>query len=337
MKIVFMGTPEFACPPLKALSNSRHKILAVITGIDKKSGRGRKLTQAPVAELALELGLPVIKASGLKDESLHQKIKSLSPDLIVVIAFRILPESLINIPKLGAINIHGSLLPKYRGAAPINWALINGEKETGLSSFFLKKKVDTGNIILREKIEINPDDNFSSLYNRLSEMSAKFLLDSLDKIEEPGFEPSGQRPRRADDRQRAQNQNQPTNAVQCCGTLSKTERPSQRALRFNVVGRPQAHKTYGARAAHLSPPGNACAIQLPQPGAPVRAVLPPYRASRVGTPWESLTVGNLRKFDGFTNQVLQFPRAARGWGCLNSKECPPSLPEQAGGVFLFVQ
>lgn len=192
MKIVFMGTPEFACPPLRLLSKSRHKILAVITGIDKKRGRGRKLTQTPVAELAQELNLEVIKASKLRDESLHEKIKSLSPDLIVVIAFRILPESLINIPKLGAINIHGSLLPRYRGAAPINWALINGDKETGLSSFFLKKKVDTGNIILREKTEINGEDNFTSLYNRLSELSGKFLLDSLDKIEEPGFKPATQ-------------------------------------------------------------------------------------------------------------------------------------------------
>lgn len=178
-----MGTPAFACPALEALHQSRHEITAVVTGQDKQIGRGRKVIPTEVATLAEKLNIHTIKPKSLKEDALYEQIKSLSPDLIVVIAFRILPKRLFSIPKLGAINIHGSLLPKYRGAAPINWALINGEKETGLSAFYLKQKVDTGDIILNEKIRINPDDNFDSLYNKLSELSAKFLLKTIEQIE----------------------------------------------------------------------------------------------------------------------------------------------------------
>ena len=178
-----MGTPAFACPALEAMHASKHTILAVVTGQDKQSGRGRKMVQSEVASLAEKLGIPTIKPKSLKDDDLYKQIKSLSPDLIVVIAFRILPKRLYEIPKLGAINIHGSLLPKYRGAAPINWALVNGEKETGLSAFYLKQKVDTGDIIANIKIDIEKSDNFDSLYSKLSNLSADFLLDTLEQIE----------------------------------------------------------------------------------------------------------------------------------------------------------
>ncbi|KAA3635313.1 MAG: methionyl-tRNA formyltransferase [Calditrichaeota bacterium] len=183
MKIVFMGTPAFACPPLEAVHNSRHEISLVVTGPDKQSGRGRKVLSTDVAVLANKLGLPTSKPKSLKDESLFEEIKALNPDLIVVIAFRILPKKLFSLPKYGSINIHGSLLPKYRGAAPINWALINGESETGLSAFYLKQQVDTGDVIGQVKVKIEETDNFDSLYARMSAASAPFLIEMLDAIE----------------------------------------------------------------------------------------------------------------------------------------------------------
>jgi len=178
-----MGTPAFACPSLKALHESRHDIALVVTGQNKRFGRGKKEKATEIAELAERLNLPVKKPLSLKDNDLYDSIEQLQPDLIVVVAFRILPKKLINLPKFGSINIHGSLLPKYRGAAPINWALVNGEKETGLSAFYLKQKIDTGDIISQIKISIEDKDNFDSLYNRLSETAAPFLLETIDQIE----------------------------------------------------------------------------------------------------------------------------------------------------------
>ena len=178
-----MGTPEFACQPLGQLCQSRHEVVAVVTGADKPSGRGRKTQATPVCQAAYCANLNIIKAARLKDQTLLDQLEALKPDLIVVIAFRILPQKLIDLPRLGAINIHASILPKYRGAAPINWALINGEKETGLTSFFLKKKVDTGDVILQEAIPIEDSDDFDSLHDRLCEKAGPFLLKTLDIIE----------------------------------------------------------------------------------------------------------------------------------------------------------
>ncbi len=178
-----MGTPEFACQPLGHLCQSRHEVVAVVTGADKPSGRGRKTHATPVCQAADCANLRIIKAAKLKDQALYDQIEALKPDLFVIIAFRILPQKLIDLPRLGAMNIHASLLPKYRGAAPINWALINGEKETGLTSFFLKRKVDTGDVILQEAIPIEDDDNFDSLHDRLCEKAGPFLLKTLDLIE----------------------------------------------------------------------------------------------------------------------------------------------------------
>ncbi len=179
-----MGTPEFACRPMQRLCQSNHELLAVVTGVDKQSGRGKKIQATPVCDSACEVDIPVIKAANLKSDELYEQLKALDADLFIVIAFRILPKKLIDLPQLGAINIHASLLPKYRGAAPINWALINGEKETGLTSFYLKKSVDTGDIIHQEKLTINDGENFDSLYNRLSEISGGFLLKTLEMIEQ---------------------------------------------------------------------------------------------------------------------------------------------------------
>jgi methionyl-tRNA formyltransferase len=193
MKIVFMGTPEFARLPLDYIHKSpRHEILAVVTGQDKPAGRGRKFRPTPVRALAEELGYPVLTPKSLKSPDFHEKIKKFHADLYVVVAFRILPKELFTIPPEGSINLHGSLLPKYRGAAPINWALINGETETGLTTFFLKEKVDTGNIIYQEKIEILPEETFDELYLRMASKAGPVIEKTLDLIESGDFEVKNQ-------------------------------------------------------------------------------------------------------------------------------------------------
>jgi methionyl-tRNA formyltransferase len=181
-----MGTPEFARRPLAHLCDSRHEVLAVVTGPDKVAGRGHKLIQTPVRIEAEKRDIPVLLPASLKSESLYENLRRLEPELIVVIAFRILPERLFSLPEFGAINIHASLLPKYRGAAPINWALINGDAETGVTSFFLKKEVDTGDMIAQEKTAISQDDTYDTLAARLSQLAGPFLLKTLDLIEQGG-------------------------------------------------------------------------------------------------------------------------------------------------------
>ncbi len=184
MNIVFMGTPEFAVPPLEAIFHSNHKILSVVTAPDKPRGRGLKLSQSAVKKFASENNLNILQPLKLKDENFINQIKELHPDLIVIIAFRILPAEVFTIPQYGSVNLHASLLPKYRGAAPINWAIINGEKETGVTTFFLKEKVDTGNIILQEKCKISDDDNAGTLHDKLAQLGIKVIKNTLDLIEE---------------------------------------------------------------------------------------------------------------------------------------------------------
>ncbi len=192
MKIVYMGTPAFACPALEHLHQSQHEIVGVVTGPDKPSGRGKKRKPSEVGAHAHRLGYQILKPESLRDDGLYQQVKSWAPDLIVVVAFRILPQRLFSLPRYGSINIHASLLPRYRGAAPINWALINGEKETGLTSFFLKKKVDTGDIILQESLTIGDDENFDCLHDRLAEMAGPFTLRTVELIEQGRVSPLGQ-------------------------------------------------------------------------------------------------------------------------------------------------
>ncbi|NWF50434.1 MAG: methionyl-tRNA formyltransferase, partial [Ignavibacteriaceae bacterium] len=170
MNIVFMGTPDFSIPSLKILLESKHKILAVITQPDKERGRGQKISFNPVKQFAVDKNIPVYQPEKLKgNQEFVEQMKALQPDLFVVVAFRILPKEIFEIPKFGSFNLHGSYLPKYRGAAPIQWALINGDTETGLTTFKLAEKVDTGNIYLQEKVEIYPEDNFETLHDRMSE------------------------------------------------------------------------------------------------------------------------------------------------------------------------
>lgn len=187
MKIVFMGTPEFAIPSLETLLRNNYEISAVVTAPDEPKGRGYKLTAPPVKVFALNNGLRVIQPESLKDEKFIETIKNISPDLIVVVAFRILPREVFMIPLLGTINVHASLLPKYRGAAPINWAIINGETETGITTFFITEKVDTGNIILQKKIPIGPDETAGELHDKLAKLGAETLIETIKLIESGSF------------------------------------------------------------------------------------------------------------------------------------------------------
>lgn len=184
MNIIFMGTPDFAIPSLKKLTESKHKIVAVVTAPDKQRGRGRKFSFTPVKQFAVDNNIPVLQPENLKDNTeFVYELKNFNADLFVVVAFRILPTEVFSIPPKGSFNLHGSYLPKYRGAAPIQWALINGETETGLTTFKLAEKVDTGNIYLQRRFEIFPEDNFESLHDRLSIEGATLVLDTVDLIE----------------------------------------------------------------------------------------------------------------------------------------------------------
>jgi methionyl-tRNA formyltransferase len=183
MKIIFMGTPEFAVPSLKILLDNKYDIPAVVTVPDRKKGRGLKTSVSDVKKFALEKDLKLLQPVSLKDEKFINEIKLLAPDLIIVVAFRILPKEIYTIPKYGSINLHGSLLPKYRGAAPINRAIMNGDTETGVTTFFLKDKVDTGNIILQKKIKIGPDDNAGIIHDKLSVTGADTVLQTVKLIE----------------------------------------------------------------------------------------------------------------------------------------------------------
>lgn len=184
MKIVFFGTPDFAIPSLKILHESEHEIVGVVTAPDKPRGRGRRLSPTPIKQFAVKNGIKVLTPEKLKDAQLLDELNSLQADLFVVVAFRILPENVYTIPTKGSFNLHGSLLPKYRGAAPIQWAIINGEKETGITTFFLEKKVDTGNIILKEKIKIDDSDNLGTLHDKMSLAGAQLVLKTVNLIDQ---------------------------------------------------------------------------------------------------------------------------------------------------------
>jgi methionyl-tRNA formyltransferase len=183
MKIIFMGTPDFAVPSLEILLTSHHELSAVVTAPDKPQGRGLKLGVSPVKKYAVENHLNILEPPDLKDSKFIDVIVHLNPDLIVVVAFRILPKEIFTVPKFGTFNLHASLLPKYRGAAPINWAIINGESETGVTTFFLDEKVDTGNIIMQNKCEITEDDNAGTLHDKLAVLGARTVLSTVSLIE----------------------------------------------------------------------------------------------------------------------------------------------------------
>ncbi len=182
LKVVFMGTPEFAVPTLEKLI-AHHQVLAVVTTPDKPAGRGLHITQSAVKQCALKHELPVLQPEKLKDESFVQELKNYQADIFIVVAFRKLPKEVWSIPHLGTYNLHASLLPKYRGAAPINFAIINGEKETGVTTFKIQEEIDTGNIALQKAVPIEDTDNAKTIHDKLMNTGADLILETLSKIE----------------------------------------------------------------------------------------------------------------------------------------------------------
>lgn len=182
LRIVFMGTPEFAVESLKALVENGYQVVGVITAPDKPAGRGQKLNESAVKQYAVSQGLNVLQPEKLKNPEFLEELRALQADLQIVVAFRMLPEVVWSMPRLGTFNLHGSLLPQYRGAAPINWAIINGDKETGVTTFLLSHEIDTGRILFREKTPISDNDNVGIIYNRLMEMGAPLVLKTVEAL-----------------------------------------------------------------------------------------------------------------------------------------------------------
>lgn len=182
LRIVYMGTPEFAVPSLEVLIENGFNVVAVITAPDRPKGRGQQLATSPVKDAAVKHDIPVLQPSNLKQPEFIEELKSYHANLQIVVAFRMLPEIVWNMPEIGTFNLHASLLPQYRGAAPINWAIINGEKETGVTTFFLQHEIDTGKIIFQEKEPIHPDDTVGDLYSRLMQKGANLVLKTVQAI-----------------------------------------------------------------------------------------------------------------------------------------------------------
>lgn len=182
LRIIYMGTPDFAVESLRALVEGGYNVVAVVTMPDKPAGRGHQLQYSAVKQYALSVGLPLLQPERLKDEDFLKELRSYNADLQIVVAFRMLPEVVWNMPRLGTFNLHASLLPQYRGAAPINWAVMNGDTQTGATTFMLQHEIDTGNIILQESIDITTDENVGSVHDRLMTMGATLVTRTVDLI-----------------------------------------------------------------------------------------------------------------------------------------------------------
>ncbi|MEO1434190.1 MAG: methionyl-tRNA formyltransferase [Bacteroidota bacterium] len=189
MKIIFMGTPDFAVPSLHILVENGYNIVAVITAVDKYGGRGnKKLIESAVKKYAQEKGIPVLQPRNLKSPEFNEELARYEADLQIVVAFRMLPEVVWSMPTKGTFNLHGSLLPKYRGAAPINWAVIKGETETGLTTFFIDKQIDTGNLLFQSSLPIGPDETAGELHDRMMHLGAELVLSTVQAIETGDYE-----------------------------------------------------------------------------------------------------------------------------------------------------
>lgn len=199
LRIVFMGTPDFAVTILDKLVSEAYDIAGVVTAPDKPSGRGQKVNESAVKAYAKEQGLQILQPTNLKDENFLKELEELKADVFVVVAFRMLPESVWSMPSKGTINLHASLLPNYRGAAPINWAVINGETETGVSSFFIEKEIDTGKIIQQEKVTIAPDETAGDVYSKLMHLGAEVVHSTLQSIAKGRIDPVDQDSIKVDD------------------------------------------------------------------------------------------------------------------------------------------
>ena len=190
MNIIFMGTPEFAVPSLKALIDSKYDVVGVVCQPDRPKGRGKKMSSPPVKELAEQHSIPVLQPEKIRTDEFYVTLKGFKPDLICVTAYgRIIPPSILELPKYGCLNVHASLLPKYRGAAPINWAIINGEKTTGITTMLMDEGMDTGDILLKKEIEIGEDDTSVELSQKLSAIGAELLIETIEKGENDEITP----------------------------------------------------------------------------------------------------------------------------------------------------
>ncbi|MBT8209686.1 MAG: methionyl-tRNA formyltransferase [Eudoraea sp.] len=189
IRIVFMGTPDFAVPVLDALLTEGYKVVGVITAPDKPAGRGRKLHQSAVKHYALDKGLKILQPTNLKGEAFQEELRALKANLQIVVAFRMLPRAVWEMPEYGTVNLHASLLPQYRGAAPINWAIINGESETGVTTFYINERIDTGEIIMQEKTPVGPEENAGALHDRLMHLGAGLVLKTVSLIEKDEVNP----------------------------------------------------------------------------------------------------------------------------------------------------
>ncbi|WP_338791830.1 methionyl-tRNA formyltransferase [Bernardetia sp. MNP-M8] len=187
LRIIFMGTPEFAVSSLDILVENGYNVVAVVTAPNKKAGRGQKINESDVKKAALKHGLPILQPTNLKDESFLEELKSYNANLQIVVAFRMLPEVVWQMPEIGTFNLHASLLPNYRGAAPINWAIINGEEKTGVTTFFLQHKIDTGDILFQEEERIYDTDNVGTLYERLKNKGAELVLKTVKAIQDNDY------------------------------------------------------------------------------------------------------------------------------------------------------
>jgi len=192
LRIVFMGTPEFAVATLGSLLMNGFNVVGVVTAPDKPAGRGRKITKSAVKEFAKFSSLPIIQPDNLKDPAFINTLKKLKADVFIVVAFRMLPEMVWKLPTIGTVNLHASLLPQYRGAAPINHAIINGEKETGLTTFLIDEKIDTGTILMREKVQIFTSENAGDLHDRLMRQGAKLVIKTLEGLSRNNIKPQNQ-------------------------------------------------------------------------------------------------------------------------------------------------
>ncbi|MBU6324076.1 MAG: methionyl-tRNA formyltransferase [Bacteroidetes bacterium] len=195
MRILFFGTPEFAACSLQLMIERGFQVVGVVTAPDKPAGRGLKVRESAVKQVALSYGIPVLQPVNLKAPEFQEQLKVLAPDLGVVIAFRMLPQSVWSLPPMGTFNLHASLLPDYRGAAPINRALMNGEKKTGVTTFFLKHEIDTGDILLQDSLEILPDENAGNLHDRLMHLGADLVICTLEGIRSKSLNPKPQEAR----------------------------------------------------------------------------------------------------------------------------------------------
>jgi methionyl-tRNA formyltransferase len=184
LRIVFMGTPDFAVASLSVLFENGYHVVGVVTAPDKPAGRGQKLQQSAVKCFALEHNLPILQPEKLKDENFLVQLQSLRPDLQIIVAFRMLPFVIWNLPAMGTFNLHGSLLPRYRGAAPLNWAIMNGDEESGVTTFLLKQEIDTGNILFQEKVTISPDETVGELHDQLMTIGAQLVIKTIDALAE---------------------------------------------------------------------------------------------------------------------------------------------------------